>query len=117
MNQESWGRVYRAVRVAKGFFDREQIVRVSQLGANSVYHFLRKMMFAGYIVEAGRNNRRIIYQGTTLLRNTPGTPPAKRRGFKMGSRIVKPMKGKASPGNLKPAPETVPRREAAQWLN
>ena len=102
MNQESWGRVYRAVRVTKGFFDRALIVRLSLLEAHSVYYFLQRMLAKGYIVEAGRDGRKIIYQGTTLLRNTPITPPAprKERRRKRGAGRCKPDDRQGVTGEL-----------------
>jgi len=141
MKQESWGRVYRAARVAKGFFDRAQIVKTSLVEAHSVYYFLQKMLAAGYIVEIGRDGKRMIYQGTPLLRNTPVTPPALRKERRMNTdmdcckadesegvtgkfriRLDGALGGAAQllreTGDLPAVPvEVATRKEGAQWLN
>jgi predicted transcriptional regulator len=73
-SEEQWGRVFRAVRSAKGAFGDDLISRVTVVRDCKVKAELQKLLKLGYIEEL-KTDQGVRYIGTPLLYDTPQVPP------------------------------------------
>jgi hypothetical protein len=76
---EGWDRLYRAVRISQGVFDKGQIMRMAVLSDSATGRMLQSLIGLGFIVKDGHIGSKVLYRGTKLLRETPDAPPEPRR--------------------------------------